>query len=188
MRNEMVLYYSPAPRPYVAKLKGVLVRMGVRIRNLGTDQVNQRVGYLAGMPGFEEEHNPSVPLIEDEVLVMKNFTSRRIDELLMNLRKAGVPKIALKAVITEQNSKWTFYQLYEELKEEHTAMSGLQQSQPQQSQPQQGQPQQGQPQQSQPRQSQLQQSQQRQNQPPSEQLEETEPLSADSSRQEKEEA
>lgn len=158
MRNEMVLYYSPAPRPYVTKLKGVLVRMGVRIRNIGTDQVNQKVGYLAGMPGFEEEHNPPVPLIEDEILVMKNFTSRRIDELLMNLRKAGVPKIALKAVITEQNSKWTFYQLYEELKEEHTAMSGLQQSQPQQ------------------------------NQPPSERLEETEPLSADSGRQEKEEA
>lgn len=173
MRNEVVLYYSPAPRPYVTKLKGVLVRMGVRIRNIGTDQVNQRVGYLAGMPGFEEEHNPSVPLIEDEVLVMKNFTSRRIDELLMNLRKAGVPKIALKAVITEQNSKWTFYQLYEELKEEHTAMSGLQQSQPQKSQPQQSRSQQSQPQ---------------QNQPPSEQLEEMEPLSADSSRQEKEEA
>lgn len=153
MRNEMVLYYSPAPRPHVVKLKGVLVRMGVRIRNIGGDQVNQRVGYLAGMPGFEEEQEPSAPFIEDEILVMKNFNSRRIDELLMNLRKAGVPKIALKAIITEQNSKWTFYQLYEELKEEHAAMSG----------PQQGQPQSG-------------------------QLRKSEPSSADSGRQEKEEA
>ena len=62
--------------------------------------------------------------MDEEMLVMKNFTSRRMDELLMNLRKAGVPRIALKAVITEQNSHWTFRQLYRELKEEHKAMTG----------------------------------------------------------------
>lgn len=154
-RNEMVLYYSPRPQSYAAKLKGVLVRMGVRIRNIGQDQTGQTVGYLAGMPGFEETKVPELAegqetpelaegqetpeLAEgqgqpekqnqsaapaDEMLVMKNFTSRRIDELLINLRKAGVPKIALKAIITEENSKWTFYRLYEELKEEHAAMSG----------------------------------------------------------------
>ena len=53
----------------------------------------------------------------------QNFTGHRIDALLLNLRKAGVPKIALKAVITEQNSRWTFYQLYEEIKKEHLAMT-----------------------------------------------------------------
>lgn len=135
--KEMVLYYSPAPVAYVAKLKGVLVRMGIRIKNIGPEQINQKVGYLAGMPGFpetvedalqreeklsqSEEEALSIP---EEMLVMKNFTSRRIDELLTNFRKAGVPKIALKAVITEQNSQWTFYQLYGELKSEHAAMSG----------------------------------------------------------------
>lgn len=135
--KEMVLYYSPAPAAYVAKLKGVLVRMGIRIKNIGPEQINQKVGYLAGMPGFtetvkdasqEEEKLPqseeAALSIPEEMLVMKNFTSRRIDELLTNFRKAGVPKIALKAVITEQNSQWTFYQLYGELKSEHAAMSG----------------------------------------------------------------
>lgn len=142
--KEMVLYYNPAPAAYVAKLKGVLVRMGIRIKNIGPEQINQKVGYLAGMPGFtetekdvpqgEEKEQPEseklsgreepAPSIPEEMLVMKNFTNRRIDELLMNLRKAGVPKIALKAVITEQNSQWTFYQLYGELKSEHAAMSG----------------------------------------------------------------
>lgn len=135
--KEMVLYYSPAPAAYVAKLKGVLIRMGIRIKNISPEQINQKVGYLAGMPGFtetvedasqreeklsqSEEEALSIP---EEMLVMKNFTSRRIDELLTNFRKAGVPKIALKAVITEQNSQWTFYQLYGELKSEHAAMSG----------------------------------------------------------------
>lgn len=153
--KELVLYYTPSPASHVAKLKSVLVRMGVRIKNISPEQVNQTVGYLAGLPGFEECANQAaefceaeklgkaeksgetersgeagtldkaakLPVIPEEVLVMKNFTSRRIDELLLGLRKAGVPKIALKAIITEQNSKWTFYQLYEELREEHQAMS-----------------------------------------------------------------
>ena len=107
------------------------MRMGVRIKNIGPEQVNQTVGYLAGLPGFEEQVDSVaedgtakvLPVIPEEVLVMKNFTSSRIDALLFGLRKAGVPKIALKAIITESNSKWTFYQLYEELKEEHAAMS-----------------------------------------------------------------
>ena len=155
--KEMVLYYNPGSGPHVAKLKGVLVRMGVRIKNINPDQVNQKVGYLAGLPGFTEieaqpmdteverrpadtekeaepvdtevERGPAdtevtAVSMDEEMLVMKNFTSRRMDELLMNLRKAGVPRIALKAVITEQNSHWTFRQLYRELKEEHKAMTG----------------------------------------------------------------
>lgn len=145
----MVLYYNPNQSPYAAKLKGVLVRMGIRIKNITPEQTGELVGTLAGMPGYaegeelwkqaitqkesrelaENEGDPdmagqsSISQIPEEILVMKNFTGRRIDELLLNLRKAGVPKIALKAVITEQNSRWTFYQLYEEIKKEHLAMT-----------------------------------------------------------------
>ena len=54
--TETVLYYNPG-RPetmkYVAMMKSVLVRMGIRIRNIGPDQVMETVGYLAGMEGFQ---------------------------------------------------------------------------------------------------------------------------------------
>lgn len=122
--REMVLYYNTVQNPNVAKLKGVLVRMGVRIKNITTEQVTQTVGYLAGIEGYPESEIPEVlPVIEEEMLVMRGFTSRRMDELLMNLRKAGVPKIALKAVVTESNCGWSFYHLYEEIREEHEKMS-----------------------------------------------------------------
>ena len=53
---ETVLYYNPG-RPetmkHVAMMKSVLVRMGVRIRNIGPEQVLEKVGYLAGMEGYE---------------------------------------------------------------------------------------------------------------------------------------
>ena len=131
---ETVLYYNPG-RPetmkHVAVMKGVLVRMGIRIRNIAPDQVLKTVGYLAGIDGFrpeeegagEQEERGELPEIPVEMLVLKQFSDRRLEELLMNLRKAGVPKIGLKAVLTEHNSAWTFFRLYEELKEEHQAMT-----------------------------------------------------------------
>ena len=125
-RHELVLYYNPEVSSKVMKLKGVLVRMGVRIRNVAPEQVLQQVGTLAGISGYERTENGYVsetelPAIPDEMLVMHGFTGRRIDELLFGLRKAGVPKVELKAV-TESNAGWTFYHLYEEIKEEHERM------------------------------------------------------------------
>lgn len=139
---ETVLYYNPG-RPetmkHVAMMKSVLVRMGVRIKNIGPEQVLEKVGYLAGMEGYEAAEGNAggegagsvpgeLPVIPEEVMVLKQFSSQRLDMLLSGLRRAGVPRIALKAVLTEHNSDWTFYHLYQELKEEHETMTAGQQS------------------------------------------------------------
>ena len=131
---ELVLYYStgdPRMKKQEMMMKSVLVRMGVKIRNVAPDQVMESVGYLAGVPGFEKrevlqqpEAEEKIPQITEQMLVMKDFTSRRIDTLLLNLRKAKVPKTNLKAIVTEQNAGWSFYHLYEEIGEEHRRMNG----------------------------------------------------------------
>ena len=131
---ELVLYYStgdPRMKKQEMMMKSVLVRMGVKIRNVAPDQVMESVGYLAGVPGFEKrevlqqpEAEEKIPQITEQMLVMKDFTSRRIDTMLLNLRKAKVPKINLKAIVTEQNAGWSFYHLYEEIGEEHRRMNG----------------------------------------------------------------
>jgi len=134
IKKEMVLYYSPEKDSQkgndtrIARLKAVLVRMGIRIKNISPDQTDQTIGCLAGLDGFREQSSGECPVVEEEVLIMKNFSSRRIDELLMNLKRSGVSKIALKAVITDTNSKWSFYELYQELKKEHETMSGKEES------------------------------------------------------------
>lgn len=133
--KETVLYYNPGDpetAKHVALMKSVLVRMGIRIRNVGPDQIHETVGYLAGLEGYPsreeakgmlDRQEDEMPLaIPVEVMVLKQFSDRRLDELLMNLRRAKVPRIRLKAVLTEHNSHWSFYQLYEELWKEHQAM------------------------------------------------------------------
>lgn len=121
--RETVLYYNPKPSKKSDMVKGVLICLGIRIRNISADQVHQKVGYLAGLEGFEaEEPAGELPVIEEEVMVLQGFSDQRLNELLYTLKKAEVPKVNLKAVLTENNRSWSLYELYEELKREHEAM------------------------------------------------------------------
>lgn len=167
VRKELVLYYTPEKSTDDQKLKGVLVRLGIRIRNITSDQIYQKVGYLAGLPGFEEEPDTeskeaelketgrkeagqkeagqkeagqkaaeqqeegfsggNVPAqISEKVLVLHGFGERKLNEMLNQFRKAKVPPIALKAVLTEHNCGWSFYELYQELRQEHEKMNACQ--------------------------------------------------------------
>ena len=134
--REMVLYYNPGNAPKTALMKSVLVRMGIRIKNVSKEQTGETIGDLLGIekgadslkekPDEKSDERPNEKLdgtIEEQMLVLHQFTERRLDQLLMELRKAGVPKIELKAIVTEQNSRWTLYQLYEKLKKEREAFA-----------------------------------------------------------------
>lgn len=126
MMKETVLYYNPNKAAHASKLKSVFVRMGIKIKNISEDQLDEKVGYLVGLEGFGACENKTLDfdVIEEEMLVMKDFSDRRLNELLMQMRKAGIPRIALKAVVTEHNVNWTFRALYKEIKEEHEQMGG----------------------------------------------------------------
>lgn len=125
-KKELVLYYRPRGAANPAKLKGVLVNMGIRIRNIQPDQLEEKIGFLAGIEGFEkeekEENSQEPEELTREVLVMHQFTNDRLEEFLLRLRKAGVPRVELKAVVTQTNASWTFRQLYQELCREHHEM------------------------------------------------------------------
>lgn len=125
--KETVLYYTPEKTARTTKLKGIFVCLGLKIRNIGPEDLDETVGYLAGLKGYESsgrQMEEDISPISEEMLVMNGFSSARIDALLLAIRKAGLPKINLKAIVTEQNARWTFRELYREIKKEHEAMSG----------------------------------------------------------------
>ena len=124
VRKELVLYYTPEKSDADRLLKGVLVRMGIRIRNLTPEQTGERVGALAGFPDFEQQEAAECPVIPEKMLILHGFGNQRLQELLAGLRKAKVPPIALKAMVTEHNADWTLYELYQELLAEHEKMTG----------------------------------------------------------------
>ena len=128
-RKELVLYYTPEKSDADRLLKGVLVRMGVRIRNLTPEQTGEKIGTLAGLAGCEEQTDaPEASAISEKMLILHGFSQQRLQELLAGLRKAKVPPIPLKAMVTEHNADWTLYELYQEIRKEHEMMTGQKES------------------------------------------------------------
>lgn len=58
----------------------------------------------------------------DELLLMVGFTSAQMDALFQGFRRAKIPPVALKAVLTATNRSWTSVQLFQELCREHEAV------------------------------------------------------------------
>ena len=131
-RKELVLYYTPEKSEADRLVKSVMIRRGIRIRNIGPEQTMEKTGVLAGLSESqetteilrEETASGGLPVIPEKMLVFCGFGRQKMEELLFQLRRAGAPAIPMKAVLTEQNSKWSLYELYQELLEEHAKMSG----------------------------------------------------------------
>lgn len=122
--GEQVLLYGIKDIEKERKIKSILIRMGVKIRNISTDLCGEKVGYLAGIKGFElsSDTDSTREPVQEEMLIMKGFTGTRLDTLLKEMRKANA-RVNLKAIVTEHNQQWNLWELYEELKKEHEAMS-----------------------------------------------------------------
>lgn len=128
--SETVLLYGIKDAKKEMRLKGILIQMGVRIKNVFPEQSGCKVGYLAGIKELEAvklesenqiEENTKTEIIPDEMLIMRGFTNGRLDFLLKEMRRANV-KVELKAIVTDNNQHWTMIELYEELKKENAAM------------------------------------------------------------------
>ena len=96
------------------------VRLKVKIKLISEEMTGQKVGYIAGLDGYTEESSPEqYDIPQEPVMIMQDFSSSQIDQLLAFFRNAGIPRIALKAMLTDHNKDWYFYELYKELKREH---------------------------------------------------------------------
>lgn len=116
----------PGYEPASERVSGeACVEEGRENAGAGTEKETEADMEKSSKANRSKANRREIPIIPESVLVMRNFTSSRMDFLLYNLRKAKLPPIPMKAVVTPTNAGWSFYQLYEELKEEHARMHGM---------------------------------------------------------------
>lgn len=119
---ESVLWYCPDP-VLSALAKQVFLTQGIRLKAVAPEEAGRTVGALLGLSGATDGAFPACVIPpEQPVLVLCGFSRARLDALLAALRRAGVPRIDCKAMLTPTNAGWTFRALYEELLREHEAM------------------------------------------------------------------
>lgn len=123
-RQEQVLFYQFRDDEKLALACKTLHKMGIVTKILQPENWREKVGYLLGAKGFQpakvkEEDDFVFP---HEVMVLQNIRNKRLDEVLLALKNAGVPHIRFKAVVTPFNTLWTLRRLCETMQKEHGAM------------------------------------------------------------------
>ncbi len=134
MANPMILFYN-LNNETGRKLKFICLKHKIKIRNVEKSQYSATIGSLAGISAqisastdtLSTNDTATMPEqmdFSDEMLVFCGFTDRLLDTFLLEFKKNRIPRIALKAVLTQHNVTWNSYALHAELQREHQEMSG----------------------------------------------------------------
>ena len=106
MAVETVLMYNCNGEQW-AKLRQIFLMLRVRIRPVEADQYGLT---LEDLLGRSEEKAPVEEEFSDPMLVFCNLPHEKLDHLLTAMGRAGLPRIALKAMLTPTNRTWTSQQ------------------------------------------------------------------------------
>lgn len=124
--KETVLLFNISLRETRLKIGKALLPLNIAVKAVESKYYMESIGYLAGykeMPAAGGTYDGNE--LEGEMIVMAGIHSAKVDLVLAALRKAGIPKSCLKAILTDTNRFWSAPRLYEELKKEHDTMSGI---------------------------------------------------------------
>lgn len=106
--------------------KMVCMMMQVRFREVAKEEYNQPLGALLGLPDIQVETEVyQGEELQEEMLVLHGFDGSKLQEFLAALRRVGVRRIDLKAMLTESNKTWNGLALYEELCQERAAFKQM---------------------------------------------------------------
>ena len=116
----LILSYN-FPAKHLSKLRMLAMKCGARVRAVEKREYLDSIGSLCGVCGaFETMYGGEN--FTGLMLVMAHFSDAQLSGFLQALRASKLPSIALKAVLTEENSGWNSLELHEALLEEHKAM------------------------------------------------------------------
>ena len=116
----VILAYNLNPAEEAA-LEALCRRMDLRCRAVRPEEYALPVGALAGIPVAGTAAGRA-GMFRDPMLVICGLPAPQLDALLQDLREPGMPRAALKAVLTPHNVTWDSARLRDELARERETM------------------------------------------------------------------
>ncbi len=104
----------------VMRISMIAAALGIAVREAKEDQAGQRLDALCGLAASKTAAPKGK--IGEEMMVLAFFPDRLMDALFGAIRKNGMERPRLTAVLTPANRSWTLEKLYRELKEEAAAL------------------------------------------------------------------
>ncbi len=109
-----VLMYNMKDDARTKAIRQYLRTKQIACTDVAPADYGQSLGALLHLYGFSRRFAPA-DLFEDEMLVLFAFENTMLDEFLKFFRVFRLRPVALKAVVTAENVKWSSSQLHAEL-------------------------------------------------------------------------
>ena len=124
--RETLLLYNINDKKTRSVIQFIAVQMKIRVRSVTPSQYHMPLGLLAfGKEEDQKEYLTEVPAeFDDAMLVFAGISAGRLNTFLVQMAKKRVPKIDLKASLTEHNAVWNSVVLHDELVKEHASLHG----------------------------------------------------------------
>lgn len=119
--SKVLLYNIQSDK--LIKIRRAAGLLGLEAVEVPQEAFGQPVGYMLGYEGY-------APLEETESFTEEMLVMETLSSPLLDAMRAGGATVALKAVVTEQNSAWSAAALCRELRREHEAMRAHAQKKP----------------------------------------------------------
>lgn len=109
-----------------SQVRSILAELGIEVETITGESLSQRIGYLAGLSGFEKDESTSweggTP--NTEFMLMCGFGEALLDKFLDVMQAQGL-RIDHKAIVTDYNRYYTLSELIGDIEEEHEVFQEL---------------------------------------------------------------
>ena len=115
--EEKILLYGMDDERIEA-VKTVVKRLRIPVLGADDGMLGTKVGAIFGMKGFSDTSGDAACTFEQEAAVFHNIKHKRLDEVLLALKDAGIT-LKYKSVTTPFNVHWTLARLFDTMYKEH---------------------------------------------------------------------
>ena len=120
MKKSVYIYNFSEQREKAIKL--ALMPLGIAGIRVEKESYKKPLGVLCKIKGFDAPDKDFADF-DDEMLLLCGCGSSDIDGIIRALKKCGIGRVDLKAILTDTNIFWSSSELYEAVKADHEEMA-----------------------------------------------------------------
>ena len=104
----------------LTKLRFICFKLGLLVKPIPPERFDHHIASLIGL--CEPETEASANTFDDEMLLFHNLSDYQLNTFLATCKQQRFAPVALKAIVTPDNTAWTAVELHAELWQERQAV------------------------------------------------------------------